>query len=69
MFRVKQLRYRGGGGLSYGFAYLRFLCAATFKLLRLFRKERYDIVYVHTMPDLLVLVGADPQALWRAGSC
>jgi glycosyltransferase involved in cell wall biosynthesis len=61
VFRVKQLRYRGGGGPSYIFAYLRFLCAATLKLVSLFRKERYDIVYVHTMPDLLVLVGLIPK--------
>ena len=63
VFRMKQLRYRGGGGLSYGLSYLRFLCAASFKLLRLFRKENYDIVYVHTMPDLLVLVGLIPKLL------
>jgi glycosyltransferase involved in cell wall biosynthesis len=61
VFRVRQLRYRGGGGLSYGLAYLRFLCSATLKLVRLFRGERYDIVYVHTMPDLLVLVGLIPK--------
>ncbi len=61
VIRVKQLRYRGGGGLSYGFAYMRFLCAATLKLVRQFRRERYDIVYVHTMPDLLVLVGLIPK--------
>jgi glycosyltransferase involved in cell wall biosynthesis len=63
VFRMKQLRYRGGGGLSYGFSYLRFLCAATVKLLGLFKKEKYDIVYVHTMPDLLVLVGLIPKLL------
>jgi glycosyltransferase involved in cell wall biosynthesis len=61
LFRVRQRRYRGGGILSYGLGYLRFLCAATVKLLRLFRRERYDIVYVHTMPDLLVLVGLIPK--------
>jgi glycosyltransferase involved in cell wall biosynthesis len=61
VFCVKQLRYRGGGGLSYGFAYLRFLGAAKLKLIRLFWRERYDIVYVHTMPDLLVLVGLIPR--------
>jgi glycosyltransferase involved in cell wall biosynthesis len=61
VFRVKQLRYRGGGGLSYGLAYLRFLLTATLKLLSLFRKERYDFVYVHTMPDLIVLVGLIPR--------
>jgi glycosyltransferase involved in cell wall biosynthesis len=61
VFRVRQQRYRGGGGLSYGLAYLRFLCAATLKLVRLFWSERYEIVYVHTMPDLLVLVGLIPK--------
>jgi glycosyltransferase involved in cell wall biosynthesis len=61
VFRVKQRRYRGGGGLSYGFAYLRFLCAATLRLVRLFRREHHDIVYVHTMPDLLVVVGLIPK--------
>jgi glycosyltransferase involved in cell wall biosynthesis len=61
VFRVKQLRYRGGGGISYGLAYLRFLLTATLKLLSLFRKERYDFVYVHTMPDLIVLVGLIPR--------
>ena len=61
VFRMNQLRYRGGGGLSYGLSYLRFLCAATMKLARLFKSERYDIIYVHTMPDLLVLVGLIPR--------
>jgi len=63
VFRMKQLRYRGSGGLSYGLSYLRFLCVATLKLVGLIRKERYDIVYVHTMPDLLVLVGLIPKLL------
>jgi len=61
VFRMNQFRYRGGGGLSYGFSYLRFLFAASVKLVRLFQRERYDIVYVHTMPDLLVLVGLIPR--------
>ena len=61
VFRVKQLRYRGSSGLSYILAYFRFLCAATIKLVRLFRKEHYDIIYVHTMPDLIVLVALIPK--------
>ena len=61
VFRVRQQRYRGGGGLSYGLAYLRFLCAVTLKLARLYWRERYDVIYVHTMPDLLVLVGLIPK--------
>jgi glycosyltransferase involved in cell wall biosynthesis len=61
IFRVKQLRYRGGGFLKYGFSYFRFLCASTLKLLRMHMKHRYDVVYVHTMPDLLVLVALIPK--------
>jgi glycosyltransferase involved in cell wall biosynthesis len=61
LFRVSQMRYRGGSSLSYIFSYLRFLCAATLKLVRLFRRERYDIVYMHTMPDFVALVGIIPK--------
>jgi len=61
LFRVSQMRYRGGSSLSYIFSYLRFLCAATLKLMRLFRSERYDIVYMHTMPDFIALVGLIPK--------
>jgi glycosyltransferase involved in cell wall biosynthesis len=31
------------------------------KLLRLHLKQRYDVIYVHTMPDLLVLVAMIPK--------
>ena len=61
LFRVRQRRYRGGSGASYMLSYLRFLLAATTKLTRLYRKERYDVIYVHTMPDLLVLTGLIPK--------
>ncbi len=61
LFRLGQHRYRGSSGLSYGFAYLRFLLSAGVKVLRLFVRERYDIIYVHTMPDFLVLVGLLPK--------
>jgi len=61
LFRVRQQRYRGASGLSYILAYLRFLCTGAMKVGRLFAKERYDIVYVHTMPDLLVLSAFVPK--------
>jgi glycosyltransferase involved in cell wall biosynthesis len=63
LFRVRQMRYRGGSGVSYLLSYLRFLVAATAKLLSHFLRERYDIVYVHTMPDLIVLVALIPRLL------
>ena len=61
LFHVRQMRYRGSSGLRYLFNYLRFLCSASLKLIRLFRRERYEIVYVHTMPDLIILVGLIPK--------
>ncbi len=61
LFRVMQRKYRGGSGASYLFSYLRFLCAVTVKLVSLYRHERYDVVYVHTMPDLLVLAALIPK--------
>jgi len=61
LFRVRQQRYRGSSGLSYILAYSRFLCASALKVGRLFAGERYDIVYVHTMPDLMVLAGLVPK--------
>jgi len=61
LLRFRQKRYRGDSGLSYALAYVRFLCAASVKVACLFRRERYDVIYVHTMPDLLVLVGLLPK--------
>ena len=61
LFRLSQERYRGCRSLSYGLSYLSFACAATLKLIRLFQRERYEIIYVHTMPDILVLVGLIPK--------
>ena len=63
LFRLKPHRYRGDSGFSYAFAYLRFLLAASTKVMQLFVRERYDIIHVHTMPDLLVLVGLLPKLL------
>ncbi|MGH9598662.1 MAG: glycosyltransferase family 4 protein [Terracidiphilus sp.] len=61
LLRVRQRKYQGGSGARYILSYVRFLCGVTLKLARLHLKERYDVVYVHTMPDLLVLVGLIPK--------
>lgn len=63
ILRLEQHRYRGDSWFSYALAYLRFLLAASTKVIRLFVRERYDIIYVHTMPDLLVLAGLLPKML------
>ena len=61
--RVGMMRYRGSSGVSYMLSYLRFIVTATFKLLGLFLKERYDVIHVHTMPDFAVVVGLLPRLL------
>jgi len=61
LLRVRQSRYRGGSGLSYGMAYMRFICATAWKILRLHSREHYNVIFVHSMPDLLVLAGVIPR--------
>lgn len=54
---------RRGGKLSYVFRYVTFiLCSA---LILAFRsiKRRYDLLYVHNMPDILVASALIPKAL------
>ncbi len=63
LLRLKQHRYRGSSGLRYVGGYLRFIAASSFKVLRSFWHERYDVIYVHTMPDLLVFAGLIPKML------
>jgi glycosyltransferase involved in cell wall biosynthesis len=61
LLRVKQYRYRGSSSLKYILSYMSFIYIAATKLMRNFRRERYDIVYLHTMPDLIILVGMIPK--------
>lgn len=63
LLRVKQRKYRGQSNASYVLAYLRFIGAVAWKVAGLHRRERYDVVWVHTMPDLLVLTGLIPKLL------
>src|SRR5262249_55630438 len=60
--RVPIRRRRGGGILGYVHRYSAFLLMsfAIFTVRSLTR--RYDLVYVHNMPDVLVLCGLVPKA-------
>src|SRR6202795_4114945 len=57
------LKHRRGGKLEYASQYGTFILAASaifgFRSLR----RRYDLVYVHNMPDILVLSSLIPKAL------
>ena len=60
ILRIPIKHYRGGA-LSYAYQYSAFiLVSATILASRLFRR-RYDLVYVHNMPDILVLSALLPK--------
>lgn len=54
---------RRGGILGYLYQYLAFLFASSGIMAFRSLSRRYDLVYVHNMPDFLVLSGLIPKAL------
>ncbi len=52
-----------GSFLRYGFEYVAFLLAAAAILAKRTLVRRYDLVYIHNMPDFLVLCGLIPKLL------
>src|SRR5215471_10996920 len=62
VFRVP-MKHRRGGKLTYAFQYGSFIVISSLIFaLRSFRR-RYDLVYVHNMPDILVLSALVPKLL------
>ncbi|HTW78141.1 MAG TPA: glycosyltransferase family 4 protein [Terracidiphilus sp.] len=57
------IRHHRGGGLSYAYQYslFIFLSGATFAWRAL--RRRYDLIYVHNMPDILVVSAWFPKLL------
>ena len=47
-------KYRGSNVGNYVFGYIRFLLAASWTVMRRHLQNRYDVIYVHTMPDFMV---------------
>lgn len=58
-------RYRGDAGLRYGSSYIRFFLRALAIVSRRHFARRYDVVYIHTMPDFMVF-SALPSRLFGA---
>jgi glycosyltransferase involved in cell wall biosynthesis len=54
---------RRGGKLSYAYEYSAFLLASAALFAFRCLKRRYDLVYVHNMPDVLVFSSLVPKAL------
>lgn len=55
------IEHRRGGLLSYAYQYLAFILASTAILAWRTLKKRYDLVYVHNMPDILVICALIPK--------
>jgi glycosyltransferase involved in cell wall biosynthesis len=57
------IRHRRGGTLSYAYNYSAFIFACASILATRSVRRRYDLVYVHNMPDILVISSLLPKAL------
>jgi glycosyltransferase involved in cell wall biosynthesis len=57
------MRHRRGGKLTYAFQYGSFILAASLIFALRALTHRYDLVYVHNMPDILVLSALVPKVL------
>jgi glycosyltransferase involved in cell wall biosynthesis len=61
LFPISASRYQGDSTLVYLWIYLSFLFRSFLLVTRLFFKNRYDIIQVHTMPDFLVFAALIPR--------
>ncbi len=57
------IAHNRGGKLSYAYEYFAFILASTSILASRAVRRRYDLVYVHNMPDILILSSLIPKAL------
>ncbi len=57
--RLKQ--YRGNSNIKYIISYLNFFFQSFFKLLWLYPRKKYRLIYTHNMPDFIVLIGLIPK--------
>lgn len=55
------IKHRRGGAISYAYQYSAFILISAAILARRSLRERYDLVYVHNMPDILVLSAMVPK--------
>ncbi len=64
-FNIRRIRVsrRRGGRFAYAFEYAAFILISAAILAHRAFKRRYDLVYVHNMPDILVLSALVPKAL------
>jgi glycosyltransferase involved in cell wall biosynthesis len=54
-------QYRGNSNLNYILSYFNFFFQSFMKILWLYPKKRYKIIYTHNMPDFIVFLGLIPK--------
>lgn len=57
------IQHKRGGALGYAMEYASFILLATFIFAWRSLRKRYDLVYVHNMPDILVISALIPKLL------
>jgi len=62
IFRLP-IKHERGGKLSYAFQYVAFILMSAGRLAAQMLKHRYDLIYVHNMPDVLVYCAVLPRML------
>ncbi|MGC2503712.1 MAG: hypothetical protein WA400_16430, partial [Silvibacterium sp.] len=55
------IRHYRGGTLSYAYQYSTFITVSAFILAWRMLRKRYDLIYVHNMPDILVISALIPR--------
>jgi glycosyltransferase involved in cell wall biosynthesis len=60
IFRVMD-KYQGESKLAYAWSYLKFFLKALFFLARRSFRDRYDVIHVHNMPNVLVFAAVIPK--------
>ena len=61
LYPIAASRYQGDSTVSYLAIYFSFLVRSFLLVTRLYFKNRYDIIQVHTMPDFLVFAALVPK--------
>jgi glycosyltransferase involved in cell wall biosynthesis len=61
IYSVQSKNPEGGALLSYLWHVFMFLIRSTWTLARMHRRNRYDVIHVHSVPDFLVLAALIPK--------
>jgi glycosyltransferase involved in cell wall biosynthesis len=63
VYRIQHREHNENSKWTYGWRLLRFTVRASIELARMHKKNRYDLVHIHNMPDFLVFAAWYPK--WK----